>query len=71
MSGFENGCQNKGEEDADGFQNSGIGGDVINHAGNSNNLAQNTAGCGYEQNGADSFQSVIGQVIEFVNFIGS
>lgn len=55
LSRFKNCRKKEREENTDSFQNACVGGNVLYHTGNSNNLAEYAAGSGYKQNRAGNF----------------
>ena len=71
LSGLQNGGQQEGEEDAHGAQHGSVGGDVVDHIAGGNDLAQDAAGGGDEQDGAGDLQGVVGQLVEIAHLLGS
>ena len=70
LCGLQNRGQQEGEEDTNGAQNGGVGGDVVDHVAGGDDLAQNAACGGDEQDGAGDLQGVVGQLIEVCHLTG-
>ena len=70
LCGLEDSGQQEGEENAQVHQEACILGDVADHGSGRDDLAQNAASSGNEQDGANSLQSIIGDAVEVAHLLG-
>ena len=71
LCGLQDSSQQEGEEDAHGAQDGCVLGDEVDHVAGGDDLAQNAAGSGDEQDGAGDLQGIVGQVVELTQLLGS
>ena len=69
LCGLQDRGQQEREEDTDALKDLRVGLDVVDHVGGSDDLAQNAAGSGDEQDGADGLQGVVGQLVEVLTLV--